>query len=68
MTDPTAAPDSGDVRAVRNLEQLRREDAVRWARTVSIRRLDRILASAKPGTSLYEAAFNERNALPRWES
>lgn len=54
---------AADARCIRNLEELRRADPKRWQFEVDLRRVDRILATADPGTSMYEIALRERNQL-----
>lgn len=48
-----------EARCIRNLEELKRRDPERWTREVAQRRLDRLIATQHPGSSMYEAALNE---------
>lgn len=50
---------AAEARCIGNLEGLRKEDPDRWRREVQQRQLDRIIATQHPGSSMYEAAFNE---------
>lgn len=50
----------GEARCIRYLEELRKKDPEEHRREVGRRVLDRILATQHPGSSMYEAALNER--------
>lgn len=55
----------GEARCIRYLEELRKTDPEGHRREVGIRQLDRILATQHPGSSMYEAAYNERFPVVR---
>lgn len=54
----------GEARCIRNLEELNRIDPEAHRLDVGRRQLDRILATQHQGSSLYEAAYNERFPRP----
>lgn len=61
--DLGAGRSEADARAIRNLEALKQRDYDAWKREVDIRRMNRLLATQHPGSSMYEAAVNELHGL-----
>ena len=58
VMDPKAdaAFREGEARAIRNLEELRRQDSEAWRKEVRVRHLDRLIATLPQGSAAYEVA------------
>lgn len=58
-----AGTGEADARAIRNLEELRKRDPEAWKRELAVRRMNRLIATQHPGSSMYEVAMNELHGL-----
>lgn len=54
-----AAFKEAEERCIRNLEELRREDPERWRKEVTLRKLDRLIATTEPSHPAYPGILRE---------